>query len=294
MKLQHWLLERNDNTKYNNDILTRLNRYVLTFFGNKDITTWSRNENQRAWLDYLVDLGLSVSTIEICRNAANMYLRHKAEISDGQLTYTSLRLTLPTLTKKRKYKIEVARKARMTKKDVVRMEGQYIKDLDIEFMLANSEGYLKALIWISYHYGLRLAECLAIRSEDYRKDFLLVSVQAASQYEDKCLKGVLARKVPHFDVSADNQKETFELMKTIKDNRVNPTTVSRDFKKLMNQLNMNYRFHDLRGTWITNLSLNGTNSELIRQAAGHQDMATTQRYLRDPHVNERGNEQFGS
>jgi integrase len=293
MKLTHWLQERNDNRRYNNDIITRLTRYVLPYYGDKEITTWARNEYQRGWLDSLEEQGLSVSTIEICRNAANMYLRFHAEESDGEIQYSSIRLTLPTLTKKRKYKIEVARKEAMRKADVVRMEGQYITDIDIDLILGNCEGYMRALIWVSYHYGLRLAECLACLGDDYKNDYLLVSEQASSKYENKYLKGVLARKVPHFELSDIKKKATFQILKTIKEKRVNPTTVSRDFKKLMKDLHMNYRFHDLRGTWITNLSLNDINSELIRQAAGHQDMATTQRYLRDPHVCEHGSKVFG-
>lgn len=293
MKLQNWLQERNDNRRYNNDILSRLTRYIIPYYGDKEITTWARNEHQRAWLDSLEEQGLSVSTIEACRNAANMYLRFESEISDGELQYSAIRLSLPNFTKKRRYKIEVARKAAMRKADVVRMEGQYITDMDIVVMLENSDGYLRSLIWISYHYGLRLAECLAVLPDSYRNDYLLVSEQAASQHTNKFLKGVLARKVPHFELNITIKKQTFELLKDIAANRVNPTTVSRDFKKLMKQLCMNYRFHDLRGTWITNLSLAGTNSELIRQAAGHQDMATTQRYLRDPHVSEQGNRAFG-
>ena len=99
--------------------------------------------------------------------------------------------------------------------------------------------------------------------------------------------------MPHFQLDMETKKKTYEHIKYIPENRVNPTTVSRDFKKLMNMLSMNYRFHDLRGTWITNLSLQGINSELIRQAAGHRDMSTTQRYLRDPHVSELGDRVFG-
>lgn len=293
MKLEQWLQERNDNTKYNNDILSRFARYVFPFFNDKEVDTWCRNENQRAWLDGLIEQGLSVSTIEACRNSANMYLRFKSEMSDGILQYNNIRLTLPSLTSKRRYKIETERKARMKKQDVERIEGQYITDMDMVIMLENCEGYLRSLIWISYHYGLRLAECIAILPENYRNDYLLVKEQAASQHTNKYLKGVLARKVPHFNLEIYIKKKTCEIIKEIPNNRVNPTTVSRDFRKLMKYLKMNYRFHDLRGTWITNLSLQGVNSELIRQAAGHRDMSTTQRYLRDPHVSEMGDRAFG-
>jgi len=293
MKFTEWLEERSDNNKYNKDILTRLARYVRPFFKDIKVTNWCRNENQRGWLEGLVDDGLSVSTIEACRNAGNMYLRYCSELSDGKLQYNNIRLTLPSLTAKRKYKIETERKLKMKKVDVVRMEGQYIKDLDFVIMMENSEGYLRSLIWLSYHYGLRLAECLAILPENYRKDYLLVKEQAHSKTENKYLKGVLERKVPHFNLTIEKQKETFEILKTIPDNRVNPTTVSRDFRNLTKRLKMNYRFHDLRGTWITNLSLEGINNELIRQAAGHRDMSTTQRYLRDPHVSEMGDRAFG-
>jgi integrase len=293
MKILKWLQERNDNNRYNKDIMTRLDRYVFPFFKDKDIESWARNENQRGWLDYLEDLGLSVSTIQICRNAANLFLRCNAELSDGKLVYTTLKLTLPNLTSKRKYKIELARKNVMNPLQVTKMEGQYINDMDVKFMLENCNSYLNSLIWVSYYYGLRLSECLAAVEGDYRNDYLLVSEQAASQYTNKCLKGVLSRKVPHFNLTNDTKKETFKHIKTIIDNRVNPTSVSRDFGKLMKKLGMNYRFHDLRGTWITNLSLDDVNTELIRQAAGHQDMTTTQKYLRDPHVSEEGNKQFG-
>lgn len=293
MKFEEWLEERSDNKKYNNDILTRFVRYIQPFFGNKEVTAWSRNENQRAWLEELVEKNLSVSTIEACRNSANMYLRFNSELSDGKLQYNTIRLTLPSLTTKRRYKIETERKARMKKEDVERIEGQYISDIDYVFMLENSTGYLRALIWLSYHYGLRLAECIAILPDNYRNDYLLVKEQAHSKYDNKYLKGVLARKVPHFNTDMETKEKTFDILKEIPDNRVNPTTVSRDFRKLMKELSMNYRFHDLRGTWITNLSLQGVNSELIRQAAGHRDMSTTQRYLRDPHVSEMGDRAFG-
>lgn len=293
MKFTEWLEERNDNKKYNNDIVTRFTRYVQPFFGNKEITIWSRNENQRTWLDQLVEKNLSVATIEACRNSANMFLRFKAEVSDGELQYNDIRLTLPSLTTKRRYKIETERKAKMKKADVERIEGQYINDMDIVIILENSTGYLNSLIWLSYHYGLRLAECIAILPENYRNDYLLVKEQAASQHTNKYLKGVLARKVPHFNLDMETKKKTLDIIKQIPHNRVNPTTVSRDFRKLMIEIGMNYRFHDLRGTWITNLSLQDVNSELIRQAAGHRDMSTTQRYLRDPHVSEMGDRAFG-
>ncbi len=293
-----WIDEINDRPMYKIGHLGRINNHVFEFFLRQnnivDYTQWRRNENQRKFVDWLVEKGLSVSTIDQCRDSANLFIKYLSELSDGQIDYRDFKLTFPSLTRKKKYKIETLRKRKMSKKDRVRNEGQYIPDEHFFMMIDGCDSYLIPLIHISYYYGLRLSECLAVVEKNYRKNYLLISEQAKNKTENTWLKGVEARKSPHFDLDLKTKKHTLTLIKTIKKNRVHPTTVTKDFGRLMKELNLNYKFHDLRGTWITNLSLQGIQPELIRQAAGHTDIRTTNRYLRDPHVDAEGDELFSA
>jgi len=295
-KYKKWLSEYCANKQSNKTTVGHLNKYFIEYYLRlndiKDFTEWRRNENQREFLQWVIDQGKSLSTINAIRSSANSFLKFLSEKSNGEIDYRDIRLTLPSLTPKKMAQIEQNRKSRMAGKDVERAEGQYINQDDFKIILKNCKNYLKPLIYISYYYGLRASESQAVLRKNYKEGYFLIEEQLENIENNRLLKGVLKRKVLHFKLKRGVKLNTYHYLKDIKNNRVHPSTMSKDFSEHMKELGMNFNFHDLRGTWITNLFLQGEVPVVIQMAAGHKNIKVTMGYLRDPLKKVKEDKQF--
>lgn len=58
-----------------------------------------------------------------------------------------------------------------------------------------------------------------------------------------------------------------------------PDSLSRKFNRLMKKIGLNYRLHDLRHTFTSNLIMQGIDPEIVRSLLGHTSMEMTRHYF---------------
>lgn len=142
---------------------------------------------------------------------------------------------------------------------------------------------ISPFIHLMYFYGLRRSESLGIRSADaVRRDYLLITDQLKEMGNSGSpiyspLKSREQRKTPHWQCPA---KRTHTLVKQSLENKMHPDTLSQKWENLMRDLGMDYRLHDLRRTFITNV-LRTQNARDVQLAVGHTDLRTTMGYAQD-------------
>jgi len=130
-------------------------------------------------------------------------------------------------------------------------------------------------IMLAYLYGLRRSEILAIRLEDIKTDCLSIERQLIDLKPTYGpLKGRKKRFVPHYFCTPADCYSYIKSMKVI-----HPDTLTDKWAERMKLLELNYRFHDLRHTWVTNCwKIPGLLPKQIQDAAGHENIETTMRY----------------
>lgn len=144
------------------------------------------------------------------------------------------------------------------------------------------ETSIAPFVLIAYHYGLRRAEVLGVSPGDTKKGHLVVTRQLSRYNETpkfSPLKGRSSRKVPHWFCNAS---DVYTWIQDAQNKLMHPDTLTDRWNELMDTLELDYDFHDLRHTFITYASRTYKADILaVRDAAGHKDVKTTQKYLHD-------------
>ncbi len=143
-------------------------------------------------------------------------------------------------------------------------------------------------IHLCYCFGLRRNESLGVKLEDVTEDGLVIERQLIKwkvrhEPEYGLTKGRSARTVEfRFVPEASGPEVPYRLIKNMKAPRYCPSRFSKFWAVLMKELNMPYRLHDLRRTWITRCFRNKDIAiDKIRQNAGHVEIQTTEGYRID-------------
>lgn len=135
-----------------------------------------------------------------------------------------------------------------------------------------------ASIKLSYHFGLRRAEVLAVNPDCLYEDALQIEKQVGNvtpTVQFKKLKTKEQRLIPYWFITP---QETYKVIN--EQVLMHPVTLGITFSEEMKRLKLPYQFHDLRRTFITN-ALRKYNYLDVKLAAGHSDLATTNKYIQD-------------
>lgn len=140
-----------------------------------------------------------------------------------------------------------------------------------------------AWVHLSYLYGLRRSEAMAIDHSSIMNQYLKVTKQLTGFPESEKpvygpLKGRKERKVPHWFCTP---AEAYEWVNQV-GKPMHPDTFSKQWAGLMKELDFDYDIHDLRHTWVTrSIRLEGVVPREVQLAAGHESIETTMGYLHD-------------
>lgn len=145
----------------------------------------------------------------------------------------------------------------------------------IEIRLKKSD--IRPFVYLSYYYGLRRAETLGVQPGDTKQGYLSIVRQLSAIDLHKPLKGKEARRVPHWFASP---QISYQLVEEACAAQMNPSTLTHKWATLMDKLNLNYDFHDLRHTFITR-AIRLHPARDVQLAAGHKDIRTTMGYAHD-------------
>ena len=129
---------------------------------------------------------------------------------------------------------------------------------------------------VAYHTGLRLRE-LNTNPDDKKYNGLYHTIKRVNNLWQLDVRGKQHKR--GLGVLPDEFKGTYDLMVA---NRRNPNNVSREFKKACRLAGFgHYRFHDIRHSYISNLSLQGHDAHTIQLLSRHSNLSTTSGYLND-------------
>lgn len=162
---------------------------------------------------------------------------------------------------------------------------------------------ISAYVMMSYFYGLRRNECMALNLSCLRQNCIVIKEQAVkltkyrNGYETKPLKGKeTSRRIPHWLISADKAYEILALYEKGTSRPFHPDTFTVKFRKAIHEINekngfvdsdgkpkkKDFTIHDLRRTFITRCFMlrNKEGKPLvtpfeIQLAAGHKDLRVT-------------------
>jgi integrase len=280
-----YMISRADDEKYAGKCAGNVKKWFLDYWYKQkkfDYLHWHKPASQSELADWWLSEHdgelISFKTIKTSIHNLNHFFKFLHQESEGEIP--ELKFTFPTLTTSRIKKHEWSRKKSLGSK-AERRSGQYISNDEFKMIIKNAPREIKSCIYLSYYFGLRRSECLAITKDNLRKGYLYLEKQLKSYDGTKAEYGPLksrdARKVPHWHKhsmeSILNAIEEVELM--------HPSTLTERWITLMAELNLNYTFHSLRNTFISNAFRDGRNASDIQLAAGHSDLRTTMGYQRD-------------
>ncbi len=158
---------------------------------------------------------------------------------------------------------------------------KFITEESFSIMCSKCDKRLVPVIKLSYYFGLRLAESLALQTQDLLEDCLylqrqLIKVRPIRYYD--LPKGGKKRDIPYWGCTPE---EAYQLILALPN--VHPDTAGHLFTDDMIRLNLPHRHHDFRRTFITKAT-RARNLLDAQGAAGHSDIRTTSGYLQDDRV----------
>lgn len=254
-----------------------LKKYCLEYFLPKSPNPieWQR-DLQEGWVDYLVSLDYAPSTYKHIRIALNKFMRFLAAKNPDLPT-----LIFDGLTP---HQIQEIRYQREIKGLGLRY---YIPRKEADIILKAASPQLKPYIQLIRKYGLRRNEARALTTAKIKNSYLFIDEQIKETGGRGLPKYRKTRKIPHW---YSKPKQTYKLIEALEPYETG-ADMSKEFSDLTKRLVAEdeithpYVLHDWRHTFITDAVEDYSINEVML-AAGHADIRTTSKYLKDKRKHE--------
>jgi len=152
---------------------------------------------------------------------------------------------------------------------------RYLEKEEIERLINNSRGYLKRIVIIALNTGMRKGEILGLkwRDIDFKRGIIyLLDTKNGERREipiNSAVKWALIRQPKHKDspfIFCNKHGKSFR-------------NVRKSFVAGLKKSGIiNFRFHDLRHTFASQLVMSGVDLNTVRELMGHKSMRMTLRY----------------
>lgn len=308
-RFENFLIERSGNERHAKRCRAMVQQHFLDYFYYErepalhDYLQWTTLKVQSEYLEYLFkkkvkstrfinqNVPLAVKTIKSILQYVNLFFRFLHQESEGQIPL--LKMTFPNATNARFQNHNLNRNKIVNKKTPSK---EYIDSQTYKKIYASAPESIKSAIWLSYHFGLRRSEVLAIKPENLRKSHLKVieQVVGVDTVRDEKKRGISSkartgplksrqeegRKVPYWYTKPEQAIKHIEKLKLM-----HPSGLSGEWIELMKKLKMDFTFHNLRNAFCSNALRDMKKFDIspvsIQLALGHIDIRTTISYLRD-------------
>ncbi len=170
-----------------------------------------------------------------------------------------------------KIKESPAKKVKLLKGEVKRV--RFLLPGEAKTLLSNCADHLKPIVTAALHTGMRKSELLGLKWTQVNSDQGIISVLESKNHERRdipmnetvkaALEGI-ERKGEHVFCTADGQ--TFANVRRSFDTAVRKSGIQ------------DFRFHDLRHTFASNLVMEGVDIMTVRELLGHKTLDMTLRY----------------
>lgn len=311
-KFYDYMYSRSKNEKHSRACVRLVEMHFLNYFYFErkvplfDYLEWHNLKIRKEYIEYLFNkkvssnrMGathlLSTKTIRAVIQYINHFFKFLHVESEGNIP--DLKFSFPSITQQRFYIHENDRKKGLDKSKVVVASEEYIDEDTFDVILKNANEKIISAIWLSYKYGLRRSEVLALKPDNLKTNFLNIHEQVThvtveERNDDNTAKrrtsttGLLknkkgeGRKVPHW---FGKKEDTYDYINSLQ--LMHPSVLTKEWRALMKELGMNYTFHNLRNAFCTNALREMGNLKIsfsdVSLAMHHSDWRTTQKYLRD-------------
>jgi integrase len=163
-------------------------------------------------------------------------------------------------------------------KNVKKLKGEikrvrFLMPDEVQSLLSNCADYLKPIVTLAVHTGMRKGELLGLKWEQLNFEQGIITLHDTKNSErrdipmDETVKTTLKgmeKKGDH--VFCSEEGKTF-------------VRLQRSFEAALRKSGIeNFRFHDLRHTFASNLVMAGEDLNTVRELLGHKDLTMTLRY----------------
>lgn len=170
-----------------------------------------------------------------------------------------------------KVKENPAKKVKLLKGEVKRV--RFLMPDQVQAILSNCADHLRPIVTVAVHTGMRKGEILRLRRDQVNFAQGIISILDTKNHErrDIPMNGTvkdtlkaIEDKGPYFFCNGDGK--TF-------------ANVRRSFETALRKSGIeDFRFHDLRHTFASNLVMAGKDLNTVRELLGHKDLTMTLRY----------------
>jgi integrase len=170
-----------------------------------------------------------------------------------------------------KCKENPARKVKKLKGEVKRV--RFLMPDEVQTLISNCPDYLKPIVTVAVHTGMRKGELLGLQWDRVNFEQGIITLQDTKNGErrdipmNETTKNILKGMERNGDNVFCNEKgDTF-------------VRLQRSFEVALNKSGIeDFRFHDLRHTFASNLVMGGEDLNTVRELLGHKDLTMTLRY----------------
>jgi len=170
-----------------------------------------------------------------------------------------------------KAKENPAKKVKLLKGEVKRV--RFLMPDEIQKLLSNCADHLKPIVTVALNTGLRRSELLSLQWDQVNFDQGIITILNTKNHE--------RRDIPMNETVKTTLKEMEKKSPYVfcnGDGR-NFLNVRRSFETALRKSGItDFRFHDLRHTFASNLVMEGVDIMTVKELMGHKDLTMTLRY----------------
>ena len=170
-----------------------------------------------------------------------------------------------------KVKESPAKKVKLLKGEVKRV--RFLVPDELQRLLSNCADHLKPIVIVAVHTGMRKGELLNLKWDQINFEQGIISILDTKNHE--------RRDIPMNDTVKSILKEMEKKGPYIFSNEDGQTfrDVRRSFETALRRSGIeDFRFHDLRHTFASNLVMEGVDIMTVKELMGHKDLTMTLRY----------------
>lgn len=170
-----------------------------------------------------------------------------------------------------KVKETPAKKAKLLKGEVKRV--RFLLPAEIQRLLSNCADHLKPIVTAALHTGMRKGELLGLKWNQVNFEQGIITLEDTKNHErrDIPMNNTVKNTLEGIERNGENvfcngEGQTFANVRKSFDTAVRKSRIT------------DFRFHDLRHTFASNLVMEGVDIMTVKELMGHKDLTMTLRY----------------